>query len=298
MRGFGSAMTGMPHVAISPPAIVQRQGIQWDLVQVEQMELIRHASFDYEFKGPRHLLIASERAERYDGETLIDGLPRSNRREWNRRMTFIPAGHRFYGWQKPRSLLRCTFIHVDPLSSLLCSELRFAELDFRPRLFFFDADVWATALKLKAQLQYPCRSQKAYVEALGIALAHELTRLNEAGSALASETRGGLPGWQQKKVAQYIEEHLANEISLLSLAQLVQLSPFHFSRVFKQSFGMPPHRYLTWQRIERAKALLGERKLSVTEIGLDVGFSETSSFTAAFRKLTGETPTAYRRSLA
>ena len=298
MRGFGSAITGMPHVAISPPAIAQRQGVQWDLVQVEQMELIRHASFDYEFKGPRHLLIASERAERYDGETLIDGLPRSNRREWNRRMTFIPAGHRFYGWQKPRSLLRCTFIHVDPLSSLLCSELRFAELDFRPRLFFFDADVWATALKLKAQLQYPCRSQKAYVEALGIALAHELTRLNEAGSALASETRGGLPGWQQKKVAQYIEEHLANEISLLSLAQLVQLSPFHFSRAFKQSFGMPPHRYLTWQRIERAKALLGERKLSVTEIGLDVGFSETSSFTAAFRKLTGETPTAYRRSLA
>jgi AraC family transcriptional regulator len=298
VRGFGSAMTGMPHVAVSPPAIVQRQGIRWDLVQVEQMELIRHASFDYEFKGPRHLLIASERAERYDGETLIDGLPRSNRREWNRRMTFIPAGHRFYGWQKPRSLLRCTFIHVDPLSSLLCSELRFAELDFRPRLFFFDADVWATALKLKAQLQYPCRSQKAYVEALGIALAHELTRLNEAGSALASETRGGLPGWQQKKVAQYIEEHLANEISLLSLAQLVRLSPFHFSRAFKQSFGMPPHRYLTWQRIERAKALLGERKLSVTEIGLDVGFSETSSFTAAFRKLTGETPTAYRRSLA
>ena len=298
MRGFGSAMTGMPHVAVSPPAIVQRQGIRWDLVQVEQMELIRHASFDYEFKGPRHLLIASERAERYDGETLIDGLPRSNRREWNRRMTFIPAGHRFYGWQKPRSLLRCTFIHVDPLSSLLCSELRFAELDFRPRLFFFDADVWATALKLKAQLQYPCRSQKAYVEALGIARAHELTRLNEAGSALASETRGGLPGWQQKKVAQYIEEHLANEISLLSLAQLVRLSPFHFSRAFKQSFGMPPHRYLTWQRIERAKALLGERKLSVTEIGLDVGFSETSSFTAAFRKLTGETPTAYRRSLA
>ena len=298
MRGLGSALTGMPHVAISPPAIVQRQGVQWDLVQVEQMELIRHASFDYEFKGPRHLLIASERAERYDGETLIDGLPRSNRREWNRRMTFIPAGHRFYGWQKPRSLLRCTFIHVDPLSSLLCSELRFAELDFRPRLFFFDADVWATALKLKAQLQYPCRSQKAYVEALGIALAHELARLNEAGSALVSEMRGGLPGWQQKKVAQYIEEHLANEISLLSLAQLVRLSPFHFSRAFKQSFGMPPHRYLTWQRIERAKALLGERRLSVTEIGLDVGFSETSSFTAAFRKLTGETPTAYRRSLA
>jgi len=61
---------------------------------------------------------------------------------------------------------------------------------------------------------------------------------------------------------------------------------------------MPPHRYLTSRRIERAKALLVKRKLSVTEIGFDVGFSETSSFTSAFRKVTGETPTEYRRSLA
>ncbi len=61
---------------------------------------------------------------------------------------------------------------------------------------------------------------------------------------------------------------------------------------------MPPHRYLTSRRIEHAKALLAERKLSVTEIGLGVGFSETSSFTSVFRKLTGETPTEYRRSLA
>jgi AraC family transcriptional regulator len=78
----------------------------------------------------------------------------------------------------------------------------------------------------------------------------------------------------------------------------VHLSPYHFSRAFKQSFGMPPHRYLTNQRIERAKSLLAARKLSVTEIGLDVGFSETSSFTSAFRKVTGETPTDYRRRLA
>ena len=82
------------------------------------------------------------------------------------------------------------------------------------------------------------------------------------------------------------------------MAELAQLSPYHFSRAFKQTFGVPPHQYLTSRRIERAKSLLAQRKLSVTEIGLDVGFSETSSFTSAFRKVTGETPTDYRRSLA
>src|SRR6266540_3778758 len=269
-------MTGMPNLAVTPPAIAQRQSADWGLLQPEQVDVIRHESFDYEFKGSRHLLIASERAERLDGETLLDGLPRSTRREWSGKMTFVPAGHRFYGWQKPRSLLRSTFLYIDPGSSLL-SELCFADVEFRPRLFFFDPDVWATALKLKAQLQHPCRSQRAYVEA---------------------NMRGGLPGWQQKRVAQYIEEHLADEISLTSLARLAQLSPFHFSRAFKESFGMPPYRYLTSRRIDRAKVLLAQRKLSVTEIGLDVGFTETSSFTSAFRKVTGETPTEYRRTLA
>jgi AraC family transcriptional regulator len=266
------------HLAVAPPAVAQHQSADWGLVQAEQVDIIRHEPFSYEFKGPRHLLVASERAERYDGETLVEGLPRSNRRVWSRRMSFIPAGHRFYGWQKPRALTRSTFLYIDPLSPLLGSELRFTEIEFK--------------------LQNSCRSQKAYVEALGIALAHELTRMNEDTPSLASDARGGLPHWQQTKLTQYIEARLADEVSLLSLAQLAQLSPYHFSRAFKQSFGMPPHQYLTSRRIERAKTLLAERTLSVTEIGFDVGFSETSSFTAAFRKYTGETPTNYRRSLA
>jgi len=298
MTGPDLSTAPVSNLVVAPPAVAQHQSADWGLVQAEQVDIIRHEPFSYEFKGPRHLLVASERAERYDGETLVDGLPRSNRRVWSRRMSFIPAGHRFYGWQKPRALTRSTFLYIDPLSPLLGSELRFTEVEFKPRLFFFDLDIWETALKLKAQLQNSCRSQKAYVEALGIALAHELVRMNESTSSLASAMRGGLPGWQQTKLTQYIEEHLADEISLSSLARLVQLSPFHFSRAFKQSFGVPPHRYLTGQRIERAKALLVERKLSVTEIGLDVGFNETSSFTHAFRKVTGETPTEYRRSLA
>jgi len=101
--------------------------------------------------------------------------------------------------------------------------------------------------------------------------------------------------WQQKRVAEYIEEHLAEEISLAALAELVDLSLYHFARVFKQSFGAPPHRYHMARRMDRARSLLQRPALSVTQIGIEIGFRETSSFTTAFRKFTGLTPTEYRR---
>ena len=107
--------------------------------------------------------------------------------------------------------------------------------------------------------------------------------------------RGGLPALKQRRVAEFIEEHLAEEISLATLAVLVNLSLCHFARAFKQSFGAPPHHYHMARRMDRARSLLQRSALSVTEIGMQIGFRETSSFTRAFRKLTGLTPTEYRR---
>jgi AraC family transcriptional regulator len=129
-------------------------------------------------------------------------------------------------------------------------------------------------------------------------LAHELVRLNAGAPRVEAQVRGGLAAWQQRTVVTYIEEHLAEHIPLAALAQLVRLSPYYFCRAFKQSFGLPPHRYHNDRRIELAKALLAKPASTVTDVGLAIGFSETSSFTAAFRKATGLTPTGYRRSLA
>jgi AraC family transcriptional regulator len=121
--------------------------------------------------------------------------------------------------------------------------------------------------------------------------------MDSAKSPVKAPIRGGLAAWQQRVAATYIEEHLAEQISLKSLARVVRLSPYHFCRAFKQSFGMPPNRYHTSRRIELAKILLAKPAASVTEIGLALGFSQTSSFSAAFRRATGCTPTGYHRSL-
>jgi len=71
---------------------------------------------------------------------------------------------------------------------------------------------------------------------------------------------------------------------------------YHFSRAFKQIFGIPPHRFHLHCRIERAKSLLRSPAASITSVGMAVGFSEASAFSTAFRKATGMTPTGFQRS--
>lgn len=110
--------------------------------------------------------------------------------------------------------------------------------------------------------------------------------------------RNGLAAWQQVVVAAYVEKHIAEPIRIRALARFVYLSSGCFCRAFKKSFGMPPRRYFVHQRIERAKALLAGSEWSITGIGIALGFSQTSSFSAAFRYLTGLTPTQYRRTQA
>src|SRR5216683_101009 len=284
-------------VDFSPSEIVSRHSATWPGLHVEPVQVMRHTPFEYGFRASCHLLIALELGERHDGETVVEGLPRSTLRDFTHKLTFVPAGHDFRGWQRPRVLTRVTYFYIDPRGPLADSALGFGEIEFKPRLFFYDRALWETALKLKSLVENPGSMPRQYAEALGIVLTHELVRINGDAARRRPVSRGGLAHWQQKRVAAYIEERVADHIPLATLAELARLSPYHFSRSFKHSFGMPPHRYHATRRIERAKQLLANRELSVTAIALDVGFSETSTFTSAFHRLTGQTPSGYRRNL-
>ena len=292
LSGFRSASPSI--VEISPPDIARRQLTNWGAIQADTVRVTRRETFEVSFQARRHLLIAYERAERDDGETLIEGLPKSTLREFNCKLSFVPAGHRFYGWQTPRVLTRVTYFYIDSQDPLFDPESGITPA-ISPRLFFFDQAVWDTALKLKAEVGNSDPWSRQYAEALSLVLMHELIRLERTTSAPAASLRGGLPVWQQKRVVEFIEEHLAEEVSLAALAELADLSLYHFARAFKQSFGAPPHRYHMARRMDHARALLQKPALSVTEIGIETGFRETSSFTRAFRKFTGLTPTEYRR---
>ena len=79
------------------------------------------------------------------------------------------------------------------------------------------------------------------------------------------------------------------------LAQVSGVSEAHFARCFKEAFGIPPHRYLLTRRIERAKALLRDTDLSVTDIAFQTGWNSLGTFGRVFRDVTGESPTAVRQ---
>jgi AraC family transcriptional regulator len=288
------AIENNPAVEVSPKAIVNRRRKDWAGIRVETLEVTRRQRIEMRFRAPVHLLVVVEQGVRRAGDTVVDGLRRSTVRELTRKMTFVPAGHDYYEWQEPSLLLRATLLYFDPAKLMGHFHPNELEALRTPRLLFEDAGLWETALKLRRLMETADSDSEPLLEALGAVLAHELARPVAVAEPRA---RGGLAGWQQRAVTAYIEENLAEPIPLAKLAGLVQLSPYHFCRAFKQSFGIPPHRYHTSRRIERAKQLLAKPDYSVTDIGLTVGFSETSSFTAAFRKATGLTPTAYHRSL-
>jgi AraC family transcriptional regulator len=291
LRGGRAGDAACATVEISPPHIVRRRHIfALEGMTVETVEATSCEKIEYRFRAPRHLLAVCEQGVRSNGDTFVEGLPKSSLRDLKKKLTFVPAGHEYHERQEPRISSRVVYFYFDPAKMPIHSNTGFT--DFTPRLYFEDLVIRETALKLSAGAD-----NRLYQEALGVVLAHELVRLNSRTSRVRAPIRGGLAAWQQRVITAYIEEHLAERISLATLAQLVSLSPFYLCRAFKQSFGVPPHRYHISRRIECAKALLAKPAPSMTDIGLTVGYNETSSFSAAFRRATGFTPTDYHRNL-
>jgi AraC family transcriptional regulator len=163
------------------------------------------------------------------------------------------------------------------------------------KVHFEDSVVWETAAKLKSAIENGQAKRTLYLSALSSVLAIELSRCDDNAARDTALNRGGLASWQKRAVVGYIEEHLGEQICLGTLAQLARLSHHHFCRAFKQSFGVPPHQYHVQRRIEQAKLLLADRSISITDIAFTLGYSQTSSFSVAFRKNTGWTPSEYRK---
>ena len=150
------------------------------------------------------------------------------------------------------------------------------------------------ALAFKEELQTNGRGGQLYRDCLLNTLVTRLLR--DYSVAPVKKRSGGLGKRRLQLVVNYVRVHLNEEIRLTEMAKVAGLSQFHFSRMFKESVGVSPTRYVNQCRIEKAKQMLACQQLSLNQISTACGYSNLSYFVRQFRQYMGVTPKVYRDS--
>lgn len=172
------------------------------------------------------------------------------------------------------------------------------QLELFPEFRTRNPQIEALGVMLLSEFEQGQVGNQLYVDSLANLLAVNLLRQHTTTQPKLPIYEGGLPQRQLLQVLDYVDAHLAHEIKLADLAQLLDMSQFHFSRLFKQSLGVSPYQYLLQQRVERAKLLLKQTDQSIMDIAMQCGFSSHSHLSKQFRQFMGMSPKVYRRSLS
>jgi AraC family transcriptional regulator len=184
----------LPGVGFHPMDLASCQTAVWRGLSGEVVRISTQESFECEYCGPLHLLIAYQQAARHTGDSTVEGLPRSRLHDLSRKLTFVPAGIRFQEQHDPSGPMHAIYLYIDPRGPLLDAEAGFAGAQLLPRLFFHRHFMWETALQFGALIEAGPSASQCYAEALGVVLAHKLMLLN-SGKMLAAPApvaQGGL----------------------------------------------------------------------------------------------------------
>ena len=275
-----------------PPLITSKQN--WDGVYLQHdrqppFEIPRHTHAEHT------LIIGMDNA--LSAEWSIDGQFRDL--QYNRGDVFVvPAGvpHKAYWKQesegimlalKPESVINAAIDSVN--SDRLEITSQFASTDKR----LFQIVQW-----LLMELRLKQMGSNIYAESLITMIKVHLLRTYSVIQPTIPDYRGGLAKHKQKRAIAFINENLDCDLKLAQIAGLIEMSPYHFARMFKQSTGLSPHQYLVRQRLVKAKELLRYSDMAIADIAYTVGYKNPSHFAKVFRKHLKVSPTEYRNIVA
>ena len=151
------------------------------------------------------------------------------------------------------------------------------------------------ALKAEMDSGYPCG--RLYVDSLAVSVAVRLLRCHSSLSREPKKANGRMSERRLRQVLGYIDDNLSQELLLSDIASVAGLSASHFKTLFRESVGLPVHQYLIRRRVERAKSLLSEGKMSISQIAFETGFAHQSHLARHMRRVLGVSPRTFREML-
>jgi AraC family transcriptional regulator len=158
-----------------------------------------------------------------------------------------------------------------------------------------DLELERLTLAMKHEMEMGGLSGRLYLDGLALALASRLVTRHSSRTREVEQRNGGLTGYRLKQVLAFIEEQLAEDLSLEKIAAIARVSPSHLNALFRHSMGVAVHQYVIQRRVELAKTLLSRDEMSITEVALEAGFAHQSHLARHMRRALGMSPRALKR---
>jgi AraC family transcriptional regulator len=182
-----------------------------------------------------------------------------------------------------------------PLQRVMGDEDRLGNVEIRQQFAIEDRQASALVSAMLAEVEAGCPAGPLYGESLSLALTAYLLNRYPATPPKRETRMLKLSPLQLARLRAYIQTHLSRDLTLAELAGVVRLSTNHFTVLFKNAVGLTPHQYVLRERIRAGMRLLGNGRISIVEVALELGFSSQSHFTTVFRRATGLTPRQYQQ---
>ena len=167
-------------------------------------------------------------------------------------------------------------------------------LEMRNRFQIRDPQIEHIGWALKAEMEAGYPNGKLFRDSLAAALAAALLNRHSSLAKTPGTPKRSFAGYRLKQVLAYVEDNLSSDLSLGELAAVAGISPSHCKAIFRESMGVSMHQYVVQRRVERARTLLSQTDLPVSEIALRVGFAHQSHLASHMKRLFGYTPKALR----
>ena len=197
-------------------------------------------------------------------------------------------------WHKPFEELS---IILEPqyVADVVQDGLPAHRIEFVSQRSVADPTIAWCARKFHSELTADAPDGLLYVDTLTTGLILHLLANYGVAKPKVIAPRGKLNSFQLRAVVEFMHSNLADDVSLMVLAEQAHISPFHFARLFRRTVGLPPHQFVVALRVHRAVGLLRSGRMPLAEVAVACGFHDQPHFIRAFRTVTGTTPTQYAR---